>query len=116
MEIGVHGLAQNHEFRADHVQNENDTVVKPKESALFGYYADGDTKQILPLQETKPYLEDWIGLKILHKSGRLKFITVTGGHVKISDSDIKKHVVPYLREKPRWMWLGREPPKVGKSI
>ncbi|KAI3468997.1 hypothetical protein Pfo_025660 [Paulownia fortunei] len=83
------------------IMNENDTVIKPKESSWFGYYADGDLKRILQPQETKLYTEDWIGLKTLDKARRVKFIRVAGGHVDMSDADIKKYVVPYLQDKRR---------------
>lgn len=46
--------------------------------------------------KTKLYTEDWIGLKTLDKAGRVKFISVKGGHLNISDSDVKKYIVPYL--------------------
>ncbi|KAL0395180.1 UNVERIFIED_CONTAM: Palmitoyl-protein thioesterase 1 [Sesamum latifolium] len=78
-------------------QNTNDTVIKPKESSWFGYYADGGLGTILQPQETKLYTEDWIGLKSLDKAGRVKFIKAAGAHVDMSDADIKKYVVPYLR-------------------
>ncbi|KAK4389535.1 Palmitoyl-protein thioesterase 1 [Sesamum angolense] len=77
--------------------NANDTVIKPKESSWFGYYADGGFGTILQPQETKLYTEDWIGLKTLDKAGRVKFIKAAGAHIDMSDADIKKYVVPYLR-------------------
>lgn len=48
--------------------------------------------------QTLLYIEDWIGLKILDEAGKVKFINVTGGHLEISDSDMKKHIVPYLED------------------
>ncbi|KAL0312951.1 UNVERIFIED_CONTAM: Palmitoyl-protein thioesterase 1 [Sesamum radiatum] len=83
------------------IMNTNDTVIKPKESSWFGYYADGGLGTILQPQETKLYTEDWIGLKTLDKAGRVKFIKAAGGHVDMSDADIKKYVVPYLRGSKR---------------
>ena len=46
--------------------------------------------------QTLLYSEDWIGLKALDGAGRVKYISVAGGHLKISTDDMKKHVVPYL--------------------
>lgn len=46
--------------------------------------------------QTKLYIEDWIGLRTLDEAGRVKYINVSGGHLGISKSDMKKHVVPYL--------------------
>ncbi|KAL3497551.1 hypothetical protein ACH5RR_040283 [Cinchona calisaya] len=73
-----------------------DGVVQPKESSLFGYYPDGFYGPVLPLQKTRLYIEDWIGLKTLDKTGRLKLISVPGYHLLISTSDTIKYVVPYL--------------------
>ncbi|KAK9071796.1 hypothetical protein SSX86_008225 [Deinandra increscens subsp. villosa] len=77
---------------------EQDTVVIPKETAWFGYYPDGQFTPVLAPQQTKLYIEDWIGLKTLDKAGRVRYINVTGNHLGISENDIKKHVVPYLKD------------------
>ncbi|XP_057478667.1 uncharacterized protein LOC130766021 isoform X2 [Actinidia eriantha] len=75
---------------------EQDTVLIPKETAWFGYYRDGAFDLILPPQQTKLYVEDWIGLKTLDIAGRVKFISVPGFHLRISAGDAKQYVVPYL--------------------
>lgn len=49
--------------------------------------------------QTKLYEEDWIGLKALDEAGRVKFVSVAGGHLGISKGDMKKHIVPYLADK-----------------
>ena len=46
--------------------------------------------------QTTLYIEDWIGLKSLDDAGRVKYLSVPGGHLVISQSVMKKHVVPYL--------------------
>ncbi|XP_051196601.1 uncharacterized protein [Lolium perenne] len=75
---------------------EDDAVLIPRETAWFGYYPDGAFSPVLPPQETKLYTEDWIGLKTLDEAGRVKFVSVPGGHLRISRSDMKKYIVPYL--------------------
>lgn len=75
---------------------EEDTVLIPKETAWFGYYPDGAFSPVLPPQQTKLYIEDWIGLKTLDDSGRVKFISVRGNHLRISRDDMKKYIVPFL--------------------
>jgi len=49
--------------------------------------------------QTKLYEEDWIGLKTLDEAGRVKFVSVAGGHLSISKGDMKKYIVPYLTSK-----------------
>ncbi|XP_022159497.1 palmitoyl-protein thioesterase 1-like isoform X2 [Momordica charantia] len=80
------------------IMSDDDTVLIPKETSWFGYYPDGElkSKSILPAQQTKLYIEDWIGLRSLDEAGRVKFIKVAGGHLGISNSDMKKYIVPYL--------------------
>ncbi|XP_020401910.1 palmitoyl-protein thioesterase 1 isoform X4 [Zea mays] len=75
---------------------EDDAVLIPRETAWFGYYPDGAFSPVLPPQETKLYTEDWIGLKTLDEAGRVKFVSVPGGHLRITRSDMKKYIVPYL--------------------
>lgn len=48
--------------------------------------------------QTKLYTEDWIGLKTLDDAGKVIFISVPGNHLGISQSDMKKHIVPYLED------------------
>uniref|UniRef100_A0A7C8ZGK6 Palmitoyl-protein hydrolase n=1 Tax=Opuntia streptacantha TaxID=393608 RepID=A0A7C8ZGK6_OPUST len=76
---------------------EEDTVLIPKETAWFGYYPDGVFSPVLPPQQTKLYIEDWIGLKTLDDAGKVQFISVQGNHLRISHDDMKKCIVPYLR-------------------
>ncbi|KAJ6308615.1 hypothetical protein OIU76_018238 [Salix suchowensis] len=75
---------------------ENDNVLIPKETAWFGYYPDGAFEPIVPAHQTVLYTEDWIGLKALDDAGRVHFVNVSGGHLGISRSDMKRHVVPFL--------------------
>uniref|UniRef100_A0A6N2N7F4 Palmitoyl-protein thioesterase 1 n=1 Tax=Salix viminalis TaxID=40686 RepID=A0A6N2N7F4_SALVM len=75
---------------------ENDSILIPKETSWFGYYPDGAFKPIVPVKETKLYTEDWIGLRTLDEAGRVHFVNVSGAHLGISKSDLKRHVVPFL--------------------
>ncbi|CAK9185012.1 unnamed protein product [Ilex paraguariensis] len=77
---------------------EHDTVLIPKETAWFGYYPDGEFNPVMPPQQTQLYTEDWIGLKTLDDAGKVKFINVTGNHLGITRADMRKYVVPYLKD------------------
>ncbi|XP_022158107.1 palmitoyl-protein thioesterase 1-like [Momordica charantia] len=78
------------------LMNENETILIPKESALFGYYKDGSTDEVLPAQETELYKEDWIGLRSLDERGKVVYETVPGVHADSPDETLNKFVVPYL--------------------
>ncbi|CAN0842477.1 Palmitoyl-protein thioesterase 3 [Linum grandiflorum] len=79
---------------------EGDEVIVPKETAWFGFYPDGKFSPVLPVQQTRLYQEDWIGLKKMNEEGRVQFVKVAGGHLGISDSDLKQFVIPYLLPSP----------------
>ncbi|MCL7040983.1 hypothetical protein MKW94_024250 [Papaver nudicaule] len=78
---------------------QNDTVLIPKETSWFGYYPNGAFEPILPPQETKLYIEDWIGLRTLDEAGKVRYLSLPGKHLGISQRDMKKYVVPYLKDK-----------------
>lgn len=60
--------------------------------------------------QTELYTEDWIGLKTLDEAGKVKFINVSGNHLAISKSDMKKYVVPYLEDGTSMQTKITEPP------
>merc|ERR1711922_4157 len=66
------------------IKHNQDTMVEPKESEHFEYYAPGQAKEILPLRESPIYLEDRIGLKALDEAGKLHFYEVEGDHLQFS--------------------------------
>jgi hypothetical protein len=66
----------------------------------YGLFAKTNKEAYLIMSmQTKLYLEDWIGLKTLEEAGRIKFVSVPGGHLGISKGDMKKYIVPYLEDK-----------------
>lgn len=65
------------------VQFAGDTIVTPRESETFGFYAPGQIAQILPMNETDLYREDRIGLKRMDESGRVAVYVVPGNHLQL---------------------------------
>jgi len=61
-----------------------DTMVVPRESAHFGFYAAGQDKEVVPMNETKIYTEDYIGLKTLDEAGKIAFLVSEGDHLQFS--------------------------------
>jgi len=60
-----------------------DGMVEPRESEWFGFYKENDVSVMLPMENTTLYIEDRIGLRTLHESGRLHFLSVDGDHLQI---------------------------------
>ncbi|KAL3171592.1 hypothetical protein MRX96_013787 [Rhipicephalus microplus] len=75
------------------VMFENDTVVDPKATSWFGYYAEHDDKTIVPLQNQKIYTEDWIGLKELDQSGRLHLLSTLGDHLQFKEEWFTENII-----------------------
>lgn len=75
------------------VKFENDTMVIPKDSEWFGFYKEGQSKEILQLKDRPIYKEDRLGLKEMDKAGKLHFLEVEGNHLQISDEWFVKNIV-----------------------
>lgn len=73
-----------------------DDVVEPKQSAHFEFYSPGQDKEVLPLNESAIYQEDWLGLRRLDESGRLHFFSVEGKHVEIDYDWVAEYIIPFL--------------------
>ena len=62
----------------------NDTIVVPRDSEWFGFYADGQDSKLQALEESPLYQEDWLGLKTLNESGRLLMLSCLGNHLQVT--------------------------------
>ncbi|XP_033360772.1 palmitoyl-protein thioesterase 1 [Bombus vosnesenskii] len=76
----------------------NDTIVKPTETEMFGFYKPGQGSLIQTLEQSDLYREDRLGLKMLHDSGRIHFLHVHGNHLQFTedwfvDNIIKKYLL-----------------------
>lgn len=70
-----------------------DSMVVPRESEWFGFYAPGQTATLQTMNETTLYTEDRIGLKTLNDSGRLHFLAVDGDHLQINEQQFVTEVI-----------------------
>jgi palmitoyl-protein thioesterase len=77
------------------IMNEKDTVVTPPSSAWFEFL-DPETNKVVPLRDSKFYKEDYIGLRELDTSGKIKFVKLLGDHIHFSDYDIDTYMIPVL--------------------
>lgn len=79
------------------VQFLNDTIVIPKESEWFGFYAAGSDTEVVPYYETSVWLNDTIGLQELNNTGRLVFLGCPGNHLQFTDDWFVDNIIlPYL--------------------
>ena len=70
-----------------------DSMVQPRESEWFGFYAPGQDKVVLSLQQTELYQQDWLGLKAMDEQGQLVFLAVDGDHLRFSDQWFSNEII-----------------------
>lgn len=76
-----------------------DFVVVPNDSSWFAYYPWGslNRSEILPMNQTQLYKQDWIGLKSLDEQGKIVFKECPAMHMKFTMTYFKNEVlIPYL--------------------
>ena len=71
------------------IAHRQDEVVRPYNSAIWGYYKDGQYKDYVPFEETRQYKEDLLGLKKLNQEGKLYRCVLEHGHLQIDDHYMK---------------------------
>ncbi|XP_054283556.1 palmitoyl-protein thioesterase 1-like [Macrosteles quadrilineatus] len=74
-----------------------DERVVPPDSSWFGFYTNGQDKEITQMRESQLYKEDWIGLKELDEKGRLHLLETDNVHLRFSrEWFIDNVVTPWL--------------------
>ncbi|XP_041987080.1 palmitoyl-protein thioesterase 1 isoform X2 [Aricia agestis] len=64
------------------VKFDNDSMVQPRETEWFGFYAPGQATKVLGLRDTELYIKDRLGLKAMDKAGKLVFLSQPGDHLR----------------------------------
>jgi palmitoyl-protein thioesterase len=103
-DINNEGPAKNQTYKDNFVKLEKlvlvkalqDTMIQPRDSEWFGFFADNSQSTLLPMNETMWYLEDSFGLQTLHKAGRVYFETTPGNHLQFGVKDLEHLVDTYF--------------------
>lgn len=74
---------------------ESDTVVRPPNSGVFGFYKNEKMDELIELEDTDLYKKDLLGLRKLMQNTRFFRCVLPGDHFNISDEQITKLVVPF---------------------
>jgi len=80
------------------VQFTEDTMVQPRSSEYFGFYAPGQDKVEVTLQQTELYQQDWLGLQAMDQQNKLHFIPCVGDHLQFSDTWFVNNIIPFLQQ------------------
>lgn len=78
------------------VQFTQDTVIFPRISESFGYFANGSVTDVLPLKKTAQYQQDWLGLRTLDQQGKLTFLSCPTDHLHFTHQWFIANLLPYL--------------------
>lgn len=77
------------------VKFDQDTMIIPKETAWFGFYAsDGET--LVKMEDMDFYKNDYIGMKALNEAGKVNFLTFSGDHLQFTYDEINQYIIPAL--------------------
>jgi len=77
------------------IKSRSDTVIVPRESSWFMFY-DSEGKNIVPLEESKFYKEDFIGLRKLNEEGKLFFAEFRDEHVIYNIVEYWEEIVDFF--------------------
>ncbi|XP_054283539.1 palmitoyl-protein thioesterase 1-like [Macrosteles quadrilineatus] len=81
------------------VKFDRDYMVVPRDSSWFGFYTEGQDKEITNMINSKLYIEDRIGLQKLFNNARLHTIVCPGLHIQIeNDWFVDNIVLPWLTQ------------------
>jgi palmitoyl-protein thioesterase len=72
-----------------------DTILVPKETAWFEFY--GYDGKIKPLEKSKFYIDDYIGIKKLNEQGKINFLELYGQHLNFNNGHVIVKVIPALK-------------------
>jgi len=78
------------------VQFTEDTMVQPRSSEYFGFYAPGQDKKEITLQQSQLYQQDWLGLQAMDQQKKLHFIPCVGDHLQFTEQWFIRNVIPFL--------------------
>jgi len=78
------------------VMAKDDTMVHPKESEHFGFFAEGPSWELVSMRDAPWYAEDWFGLKTLDMAGKIDHHTTPGDHLRFTQDFLVAMVQKYF--------------------
>ncbi|EOD17699.1 hypothetical protein EMIHUDRAFT_451284 [Emiliania huxleyi CCMP1516] len=84
-----------------------DSIIVPRESQWFGFFAPNSTSRIVPLRRSPLWTEDWIGLRRLDAARRLHFASCACHHREAWDRFTSSHLQRRRPARRRQVLAGR---------
>ena len=79
------------------IKSKEDTVITPRESSWFEFY-DKEGKEIVPLELSDFYLDDYIGLRKLNEEGKVEFAEFAEEHVLYNMKEYNEEIVEFFKD------------------
>ena len=79
------------------IKSKEDSVITPRDSSWFEFY-DRDGKEIVPLELSDFYIDDYIGLRKLNEEGKLIFIEFAEEHVLYNMDEYSQEIVEFFKD------------------
>ena len=79
------------------IKSREDTVITPRESSWFEFY-DKEGKEIVPLEFSDFYLDDYIGLRKLNEEGKVEFVEFAEEHVLYNMKEYNVEIVEFFKD------------------
>lgn len=75
-----------------------DGIVIPNQSPWFYFYKENSETEVLALQNSTQYIEDWLGLRTLDKAGKLILHSIDCAHQDVPFDDCKQYYDMYSKQ------------------
>ena len=79
------------------IKSKEDSVITPRDSSWFEFY-DKTGREIVPLEQSDFYKEDYIGLKKLNEEGKVTFTEFSEEHVLYNMDEYDQEIVEFFRD------------------
>lgn len=87
---------------------DDDQMIQPKNTSLFGFFADEKQDSYVDMEDTRLYKEDLVGIKALSDRKGLFRCSVPGGHLQLGEEGMRKLVVAFADFTNTDYWLNKE--------
>ena len=79
------------------IKSKEDSVITPRDSSWFQFY-DRTGREIVPLEQSDFYIEDYIGLRKLNEEGKVTFTEFSEEHVLYNMDEYNREIVEIFKD------------------
>lgn len=79
------------------IRGKKDKTICPINSSWFEFY-DEEGNDIVPLEKSKFYIDDYIGIRKLNEEGKIQFVEFSGEHILYTEEEYQKYFKAFFKE------------------